>query len=77
MEPEQAIEIVQKLVDEVVPLTGERISSSSPYQQADAVRELHLELDGLTKLRRSTARKTGPSRSLTRSSTTLATNFPL
>lgn len=62
MEPDRAIEIVQALADGVDPFTGERFPSSSPYQQADTVRALHLALEGLTKLRRSTVRKTGPGR---------------
>lgn len=62
MEPFHAIEIVQKLADGVDPFTDERFPSSSPYQQADTVRALHLALEGLAKLKRSTARKTGPGR---------------
>lgn len=62
MDAERAIEIVQALADGVDPFTGERFPSGSPYQQADTVRALHLALEGLTKLRRSTARKTGPGR---------------
>ena len=62
MEPDRAIEIVQALADGVDPYTGERFPSDSPYQQADTVSALHLALEGLTKLRRSTARKTGPGR---------------
>jgi hypothetical protein len=56
MEPDRAIEIVQSLADGVDPYTDERFPSSSPYQQADTVRALHLAIEGLTKLRRSTAR---------------------
>lgn len=62
MEPDRAIEIVQSLADGVDPYIGERFPSSSPYQQADTVRALHLALEGLGKLKRSTARKTGPGR---------------
>ncbi len=62
MEPDRAIEIVQSLADGVNPFTGEHFPSSSPYQQADTVRALHLALEGLGKLKRSTARKTGPGR---------------
>lgn len=62
MEPDRAIEIVQSLADGVDPFTDESFPSSSPYQQADTVRALHLALEGLTKLKRSTARKTGPGR---------------
>ena len=62
MEPDRAIEIVQKLADGVDPFTDERFPASSPYQQADTVRALHLALEGLAKLKRSTARKTGPGR---------------
>ncbi len=65
MEPERAIEIVQALADGVDPYSGERFPSGSPYQQADTVRALHLALEGLTKLRRSTTRKTGPGRGWT------------
>ena len=65
MEPDRAIEIVQSLADGVDPYSGERFPSSSPYQQADTVRALHLALEGLGKLKRSTARKTGPGRSWT------------
>ena len=65
MDTERAIEIVQALADGVDPFTGERFPSDSPYQQADAVRALHLALEGLSKLRRSTARKTGPGRAWT------------
>lgn len=65
MEPDRAIEIVQALADGVDPFTGERFLSDSPYQQADTVRALHMALEGLTKLRRSTARKTGPGRAWT------------
>jgi hypothetical protein len=61
MEAERAIEIVQALADGVDPYSGERFSPSS-YQQADTVRPLHLALEALAKLRRSTARKTGPGR---------------
>ena len=45
MEPERAIEIVQILADGVDPYSGERFPSSSPYQQADTVRALHLALE--------------------------------
>ena len=62
METDRAIEIVQRLADGVDPFTGERFPSDSPYQQAGTVRALHLALEGLTKLRRATARKTGPRR---------------
>jgi len=62
MEPDRAIEIVQSLADGVDPYSGERFPSTSPYQQADTVRALHLALEGLGKLKRSTARKTGPGR---------------
>ena len=62
MEAERAIEIVQTLADGVDPYSGERFPPSSPYQQADTVRALHLALEGLTKLKRSTSRKTGPGR---------------
>jgi hypothetical protein len=62
MEPDRAIEIVQALADGVDPYSGDRFPSGSPYQQADTVGALHLALEGLTKLRRSTARKTGPGR---------------
>ena len=62
MDTERAIEIVQSLADGVDPYSGERFASDSPYQQADTVRALHLALEGLTKLRRSKARKTGPGR---------------
>ena len=65
MDAERAIEIIKSLVDGVDPYSGERFPSGSPYQQADTVRALHLALEGLTKLRRSTARKTGPGRSWT------------
>ena len=65
MEPDRAIEIVQALADGVDPFTGERFPPGSPYQQADTVRALHLALEGLTKLRRSTTRKTGPGRAWT------------
>ncbi|MCF7855854.1 MAG: hypothetical protein K9N51_13730 [Candidatus Pacebacteria bacterium] len=65
MEAERAIKIVQALADGVDPYTGERYPSSSPYQQADTVRALHLALAGLTKLRRSTSRKSGPGRAWT------------
>lgn len=62
MEPDRAIEIVQSLADGVDPFTDGRFPASSPYQQADTVRALHLALEGLGKLKRSTARKTGPGR---------------
>ena len=62
MEPARAIEIVEKLADGVDPFTDERFPSTSPYQQADTVRALHLALEGLAKLKRSTARKTGAGR---------------
>ena len=62
MEPDRAIEIVQSLADGVAPYSDERFPSDSPYQQADTVRALHLALEGLGKLKRSTARKTGPGR---------------
>jgi len=62
MDAERAIEIVQSLADGVDPYSGERFPSDSPYQQADTVRALHLALEGLGKLKRSTARKTGPGR---------------
>ena len=62
MEPDRAIEIVTKLADGVDPFTDEHFPSTSPYQQADTVRALHLALEGLGKLKRSTARKTGPGR---------------
>jgi len=62
MEPDRAIEIVEKLAGGVDPFTGERFPSSSAYQQADTVRALHLSLEGLKKLKRSTSRKTGPGR---------------
>ena len=62
MDAERAIEIIQSLADGVDPFTGERFASDSPYQHADTVRALHLALEGLTKLRRSKARKTGPGR---------------
>ena len=65
MDTERAIEIVQALADGVDPYSGERLPSDSPYQQADTVRALHLALEGLTKLRRSTTRKTGPGRAWT------------
>ena len=39
MEPDRAIEIVQKLADGVDPFTDESFPSSSPYQQADAKRK--------------------------------------
>jgi hypothetical protein len=65
MEPDRGIEIVQSLADWVDPCSGERFAPDSPYQQADTVRALHLALEGLTKLRRSTARKTGPGRAWT------------
>jgi len=62
MEPDRAIEIVQSLAYGVDPYSGERFLSSSPYQQADTVRALHLALECLGKLKCSTARKTGPGR---------------
>lgn len=62
MDPDRAIEIVQSLAAGVDPCSGEHFPSSSPYQQADTVRALHLALEGLAKLKRSTARKTGPGR---------------
>lgn len=62
MEADRAIEIVQSLADGIDPYSGERFPASSPYQQADTVRALHLALEGLAKLKRSTARKTGPGR---------------
>jgi len=62
MEPDRAIEIVQSLSDGVDPFSGEQFPYSSPYQQADTVRALHLALEGLGKLKRSTARKTGSGR---------------
>ena len=62
MDTDRAVEIVQTLADGVDPYSGERFPSDSPYQQADTVRALHLALEGLTKLRRSTARMTGPGR---------------
>ena len=65
MDNDRAIEIVLALADGVDPYSGERFPSGSPYQQADTVRALHLALEGLTKLRRSTARKTGPGRGWT------------
>lgn len=52
MEPSRAIEIVQSLADGVDPFTDERFPASSPYQQADTVRALHLALEGLAKLKR-------------------------
>ncbi|MBP7431017.1 MAG: hypothetical protein KBC05_16400 [Candidatus Hydrogenedentes bacterium] len=60
MDSERAIEIVQSLADGVNPYTGERFPAESPYQHADTVRALHQALEGLTKLRRATERKTGP-----------------
>lgn len=65
MDCDQAATLLQSLADGVDPFTGERFPSDSPYQQADTVRALHLALDGLTKLRRATARKTGPGRAWT------------
>ena len=65
MEADRAIEIIQSLADGVDPFSGERFPSDSPYQQADTVRALHLALEGLTKLRRSTARKSGSGRAWT------------
>ncbi|MCF7838508.1 MAG: hypothetical protein K9N49_07740, partial [Candidatus Marinimicrobia bacterium] len=65
MKADRAIEIVQNLADGVDPFSGERFASDSPYQQADTVRALHLALAGLTKLRRSTSRKSGPGRAWT------------
>lgn len=65
MDVEQAAQIIQSLADGVNPYTGERFASDSPYQQADMVRALHLALEGLTELRRSKARKTGPGRAWT------------
>jgi hypothetical protein len=62
METERAIEIVQALADGVDPYSGERFPPPSPYRQADTVRALHLALEGLAKLQRSTSRKTGPGR---------------
>jgi len=62
MDIEQAVQIIEQLADGVDPYSGERFASDSPYQQADTVRALHLALEGLTKLRRSKARKTGPGR---------------
>lgn len=52
MDVDQAIAIVQKLADGVDPTTGERLPSSSVYQQADTVRALHLALEGLDRLKR-------------------------
>jgi hypothetical protein len=52
MDIDQAIEIVTKLADGVDPTTGERLPSSSVYQQADTVRALHLALEGLDRLKR-------------------------
>jgi hypothetical protein len=52
MDVDQAIEIVTKLADGVDPTTGERLPSSSVYQQADTVRALHLALEGLDRLKR-------------------------
>jgi len=65
MDIESAKTIIQQLADGVDPYSGERFPSGSPYQQADTVRALHLALEALTKLRRSTARKTGPGRGWT------------
>jgi len=62
MDIDQAIAILTSLADGVDPYSGERFPSDSPYQQADTVRALHLALEGLAKLKRSTARKTGPGR---------------
>jgi len=62
MELERAIEIVKKLADGIDPFSGKRFPSSSPYQQADTIRALHLALEGLKKLKRSTSQKTGPGR---------------
>lgn len=63
MEPYRSIEIVQALANGVDPFTGQQSPpSASPHQQAGTVRALHLALEGLTKLRRSTVRKTGPTR---------------
>jgi len=62
LETEEATRILQQLADGVNPYTGERFPADSPYQQADTVRALHLALEGLTKLRRATERKTGPGR---------------
>ncbi|MBU0678017.1 MAG: hypothetical protein KJ626_07850 [Verrucomicrobia bacterium] len=50
MEPDRAIEIVQSLADGVNPFTDERFPSTSPYQQADTVRALHLALEAMTKV---------------------------
>jgi hypothetical protein len=49
MEPDRAIQIVQKLADGVDQLTDERFPSMSPYQQTDTVRALRLVLEGLTR----------------------------
>lgn len=61
MDIDQAIEIVKKLADGVDPTTGERLPSSSTYQQADTVRALHLALEGLDRLKRVKERaRSGP-----------------
>ncbi|MGI6496483.1 MAG: hypothetical protein ACOX5G_10440 [Kiritimatiellia bacterium] len=57
MESARAIELVHNLADRVDPFTGERFPSDSPCQQADTARAQHLVLEGLVKLKRSTARK--------------------
>ena len=62
MDPDRAIKIVQSLAGGVDPHSGERFPSSSPCQQVDMVRALHLALEGLGKLKRPTTRKTGPGR---------------
>ena len=57
MEIERAVEIIESLADGKDPYTGETLSASSVYQQADTVRALYLALDGLSKLKRTKARK--------------------
>lgn len=44
MEMQKAQQILQAMADGVDPFTGEALPATSPYQQADTVRALHLAL---------------------------------
>lgn len=47
MERDRAVEVVTNLADGIDPYTKENICDSSPYQNADTVRALHIALDAL------------------------------
>lgn len=59
MENERALQILIRLADGVHPVTGEKFSPDSPYQEADTVRALYAAILALRRGRVGRAGRTG------------------